>query len=390
MKPPAPRLLLISYAPGGASGFGNQASILYEAATAAGWEVAVAQLCICPHECPPRIIHADGMIVTWLVETPLPAESLGLVLHEFKPDAILALCEVWQLAGLFAFPDLLARTHLWLAPDHEDVFDGAADVLERAATVVFAAKFSHRAWGAKLRRKTLHIPHGIDGTFYRPLPAAQTAAIRRALGLAGHFVAAHVGKNCWRKQQPLLVEGWSRFVLGLAPQDRGRATLILHTSPEPAPDTMGWGAGCDLVRLVGRHPAEVRATIRFSPPGARESLLALYNAADVHVLTSCGEGFGIPLAEAQACGTPNISADNTSTPEILDGWGVKVRCNSFQIQPDIVAKRPLVDVEALAAAFRSEQGRTRDTAAMRKDTLARYSRADVLAAWRKLLGEVRP
>jgi glycosyltransferase involved in cell wall biosynthesis len=47
----------------------------------------------------------------------------------------------------------------------------------------------------------------------------------------------------------------------------------------------------------------------------------LYNAFDVLVNPSYGEGFGVPIVEAQACGVPVIVTDWTSMPELCGaGW----------------------------------------------------------------------
>ena len=46
-----------------------------------------------------------------------------------------------------------------------------------------------------------------------------------------------------------------------------------------------------------------------------------YNAMDVHALCSMGEGFGIPIVEAQSCGCPVIVGDWTATGELcFSGW----------------------------------------------------------------------
>jgi len=52
-------------------------------------------------------------------------------------------------------------------------------------------------------------------------------------------------------------------------------------------------------------------------------MAAMYNAFDVKTLVSMGEGFGIPILEAQACGCPVVVGDWTSMGELcFSGWKV--------------------------------------------------------------------
>jgi glycosyltransferase involved in cell wall biosynthesis len=52
-----------------------------------------------------------------------------------------------------------------------------------------------------------------------------------------------------------------------------------------------------------------------------EYMRDVYNCADVLSSVSCGEGFGIPIVEAQACGCPVIVGDWTSMGELcFSGW----------------------------------------------------------------------
>lgn len=72
-----------------------------------------------------------------------------------------------------------------------------------------------------------------------------------------------------------------------------------------------------------------------------EFLALIYNSADVLLGASMAEGFGIPLIEAQACGTPVITTDFSAMPELVR-WGYKIEprdmlwtpMNSWQAWPD--------------------------------------------------------
>jgi glycosyltransferase involved in cell wall biosynthesis len=58
-----------------------------------------------------------------------------------------------------------------------------------------------------------------------------------------------------------------------------------------------------------------------------EDLPILYNAADLFVYPSLYEGFGLPPLEAMACGTPVITSNVSSLPEVVGGAGVMVDPN---------------------------------------------------------------
>ena len=95
-----------------------------------------------------------------------------------------------------------------------------------------------------------------------------------------------------------------------------------------------------------------------------EVLAAVYTAMDVLLQPSMGEGFGIPVIEAQACGTPVIVTNTTASPELVgDGWLVEGQPwwdpmqKSWMVSPMI----PSI-IEALESAY--QRGRDRSLTAV--------------------------
>jgi len=70
--------------------------------------------------------------------------------------------------------------------------------------------------------------------------------------------------------------------------------------------------------------------VRFTGYVADEDLPALYSAAKAFVYPSLYEGFGLPPLEAMACGTPTITSNVTSLPEVVGAAGLTHDPNSWQ------------------------------------------------------------
>jgi len=83
----------------------------------------------------------------------------------------------------------------------------------------------------------------------------------------------------------------------------------------------GW-----LYEPIFAAAAQSPAADRIHFPGfiADDDLATLYSLADIFAFPSHYEGFGIPILEAMACGTPVISADNSSLPEVAGGAALLV------------------------------------------------------------------
>lgn len=75
----------------------------------------------------------------------------------------------------------------------------------------------------------------------------------------------------------------------------------------------------DMARQV--ETLGLNSQVRFLERVSNSDLVLLYNAAALFVFPSRYEGFGLPLLEALACGTPVVAANNSSIPEIVGDAG---------------------------------------------------------------------
>lgn len=141
-------------------------------------------------------------------------------------------------------------------------------------------------------------PLGVDPRFRRP-PGEAIARFRHENELTRPFILS-VGTREPRKNLPALVRAFAR-IRNEIPHD------LVHVGGA------GWNnAELDEVVLT----SNVGERLRFVDYQPNEDLPLWYAAADCFVMPSLYEGFGLPLLEALACGTPSIAANRSSLPEV--------------------------------------------------------------------------
>ena len=105
-----------------------------------------------------------------------------------------------------------------------------------------------------------------------------------------------------------------------------------HTDVRVHLHTTGGRTDNDALEINDMLTREETVHARFSLPGLHNSftgwpepdLVNLYNAADLFVSTSRGEGFGLTLAEASACGVPVIAQNVSAIPETVGPGAVLI------------------------------------------------------------------
>jgi phosphatidyl-myo-inositol dimannoside synthase len=120
------------------------------------------------------------------------------------------------------------------------------------------------------------------------------------------------------------------------------------------------GEGDDRSRMEAlARDQDVRDRVHFLGPVSTQELTDIYRAADLYVMPSSGEGFGIAFLEAMMSGTPAIGLDIAGTKDVLANGelGLCVQENDFEDAIHRALSRPQPHPNALAAAARVRFGR---------------------------------
>jgi glycosyltransferase involved in cell wall biosynthesis len=143
--------------------------------------------------------------------------------------------------------------------------------------------------------------HGVDQHTFRVPTDPEKARVQARLGLAGHPYIAFLGMLEPRKNVPGLIRGWVKACEGreIAP------ALVL-----------AGGAGWD--DTIDATIAEVPPHLRVLRPGYLRftDLPGYLGGAQLVAYPSHGEGFGLPVLEAMACGAAVLTTNRLSLPEV--------------------------------------------------------------------------
>lgn len=153
---------------------------------------------------------------------------------------------------------------------------------------------------------------GVEGRF-RPMEGEMALQrVKKRYGLDFPFILT-VGTLEPRKNFTGLIEAYALM------RDKGRKLVIAGGE--------GWLYDEIFARV---EQLGLEGKVIFPGFVADEDLPALYNLAELFVFPSLYEGFGLPPLEAMACGTPVITSDRPSLPEVVGEAGFMVEATDSQ------------------------------------------------------------
>jgi glycosyltransferase involved in cell wall biosynthesis len=304
---------------------------------------------------------------------------------------VITLQDYWTLE-----PEIMQRLKLasWIPIDHDPAPPAVLETMRATGKNLVPIAMS-RFGEDKMREggfDPLYVPHSIETKVLRPGPkdeAMRLFKLPEDAFLVSMVAANRASPAPTRKGFEVALQAFRIFM-----ERHDDAYLWLQT------DVTGRSNGMDLQRLFDAldYPRGPRASRHRAPTlydytsgqfTKGTFLRALYCASDVMLAPSMGEGFGIPIIEAQACGTPVIVSDFTAMSELcgagwkLDGHKVWTTQNSWQWQASIDSA-----VDALEEAY-AERGN--ETLRKQARTFAEGYDADRVLAkhWKPTIKTIR-
>jgi glycosyltransferase involved in cell wall biosynthesis len=171
------------------------------------------------------------------------------------------------------------------------------------------------------------------------LDAARLARIREQYGIRGDYILG-VGSIQPRKNLVRLIDSYARLLASRGEERLPKLVLV---------GKKAWLFGETLRAVEDRGLAN---NIIFTGYVPESDLPALYSDALCFVYPSYFEGFGLPPLEAMQCGTPVITGNRTSLPEVVGDAAIMV--DPFNVEEIGAALSRLIDSSELRLTLRAK------------------------------------
>lgn len=305
------RILIHSNAPFIGTGYGTQCALLSPRLRDLGHDVVISAF----HGLAGAPSLWNDIPILPSGYDPYGNDILGAHAKSVNADLILTIMDAWVLDPNQTQGFKVAN---WIPIDCSPLSAMDRHYLRNSGSIPIAiSKFGKRML-EDAGFSALYAPHAIDTSVFAP--ADDRNRVRRELGLpedAFVIVLNAANKDAVRKSFPEQFLAFSKFS-----QRHPDAMLLVHAAMQ-APNALNL---MDIVDHLG-----IRDRVKFSDQYGYitgriqpQNLAALYGAADLLTQASHAEGFGLPIIEAQACGTPVVVTDFSSMPELVGaGWTVQ-------------------------------------------------------------------
>ena len=387
------RVNFFSNAPFVPTGYGNQTKLTVPRLRNLGHELSISAF----YGTQGGVTAFDGMMVYPQCKHPYGQDVIGAHAEHAHADVIITLMDAWVVQ-----PENIPSNiewHPYFPIDCDPVPGRVLREIVKGKKPITMSKFGlHQMQNAGI--DAYYAPHMVDTKIFKPIDRTEA---RTRLGFPlDKFIVGMVAANKGVPPRKAFFEQIAAFAA--FKQDHKDALLYLHTDDGThGGETVNLVNYCKIMRLkVGYWKGEATPIddVDVLFPDQYANLIGLpdpymvdmYNSLDVMMLVSMGEGFGIPLIEAQACGCPVITGDWTAMGELcFSGWKIPKEEATPEWQPFFEAFQWKTSVEAvvkrLIAAY-EVRGNTEYRDRARKGALAYDCDRVIEKYWKPILEDI--
>lgn len=304
------RIVIASNPPHGTSAYSGQTASWAPRLQALGHEVAI----LSTWGLYDAVIRQGGLTIYPCGIGSYGMDMVASVCQEWRADVLLSLFDphAWgPILGGNAWSEM-APWIPWTPIDHDPPRPANVLALDWAYKTIAMSRFGKDRLDAAGIRDVTYIPHGLEtGTFH---PMDQRKAQQASKLPDDRYIVGFVGVNKEIPSRKGIVEAIQAFA-----KFRERhpdALLYLHTLRHQGMGGYDVDMLCESAGLMRERDYYCAPPFQYLSGQINTAAMAtLYNAFDVLLAPSAGEGFGLPLLEAQACGVPVVSTNWTAMPE---------------------------------------------------------------------------
>jgi len=252
--------------------------------------------------------------------------TMSHIIKSVQADRFIILLDTFMLHGndrWFLNVDTSpAKTFFWFPTDGGGGLPlGCENILKKVNVPVAMSEFGQKQVRDYHGITTNHIPHCVDTEKFFRLDDNKRNQLRAKFGLHDKFVIGVVARNQPRKQLDKTLKIMCKI------RDRiPNAVLFMHLDADDPAQPL-WNMR-SMIRKFNLENRVVFSGMKAFQGVPDNEMINIYNLMDCFLLTTSGEGFGIPIIEAMACEVPVLATDYTTTPELViknkAGFGINL------------------------------------------------------------------
>jgi len=313
------KILWHSNSPEATSGYGVQTALFVPRIANLGYEVAISadtRINLPPTTWQPANYAYDYHFRVYPAGIyQLGADTLPWHYKDFGADLLITLADMWQYD-----PATVAgcNTAMWMPIDCDPLGNADRGFMEATRANVIAMSRHGQKMLENAGKIAPFIPHGLDTRVFNSEIDREEA--RAELGIApGQLAVGIAAQNTQRKAIVQSLMGFARYCRDNPDRD---PLLFLHTTAMRGSKSTRDGNAPNLIPVVQRLGilGRVRWAAHYAVVTSRitgPEMARWYAAMDVLLAASMGEGFGVPIIESLACGTPVIGTRCSTMPELI-------------------------------------------------------------------------